>query len=148
MASVVDPSGVPFKSRDELTLLATLIAGEARGETEIGQIACGWVVRNRVHSGEPKWFGTWWHGVMLKPYQFSCFNKDDPNRRRLLNPYKYFGDLVWTACYRSAAQVYFDLSKDPTFGADHYHTSAVNPKWADSSKITARIGNHIFYKLS
>lgn len=147
MLSVINPHNVPFRKRDELTLLATLVAGEARGETEIGQVATAWVARNRVISREKKWFGDWWQGVILKPYQFSCFNRNDPNRHRLLDPYRYFGGHVWTACYRSAAAVYFDFREDPTFGADHYHTVRVNPSWADASKVTTQIGAHIFYRL-
>jgi len=34
-----------------------------------------------------------------------------------------------------------------TRGANHYHTVAVEPQWAKPERITARIGNHIFYRL-
>ena len=36
---------------------------------------------------------------------------------------------------------------DNTNGADHYHTTNVNPNWANKNKITKQLGDHIFYKL-
>jgi len=37
--------------------------------------------------------------------------------------------------------------KDVTNGADHYHADYVNPRWAKRSKMTSKIGRHIFYDL-
>ena len=31
--------------------------------------------------------------------------------------------------------------------ANHYHTTAVHPAWADPTKIIAREGAHVFYVL-
>jgi len=147
MNTVPDPQARPFEGLDELTLLATLVAGEARGEPYEGKVAVAWVARNRVLSGQDLWFGRGWHGVILKPWQFSCFNAKDPNRLKLANPYRGFGEQVWRACYRAAAGVYFGFEGDPTHGADHYHTEAVDPSWKDPDKETCKISRHIFYKL-
>jgi spore germination cell wall hydrolase CwlJ-like protein len=65
------------KDRD---ILARTLWGEARGEGLAGQIAVAWTIRNRVNDGKAKsWWGEGYAGVCLKPYQFSCWNKNDPN---------------------------------------------------------------------
>ncbi|AZD06253.1 Cell wall hydrolase [Pseudomonas chlororaphis] len=65
------------KDRD---LLARTLWGEARGEGLAGQIAVAWTIRNRVNDGKAKsWWGEGYAGVCQAPYQFSCWNKNDPN---------------------------------------------------------------------
>lgn len=65
------------KDRD---LLAWTLWGEARSETLAGQIAVAWTIRSRVNDGKAKsWWGEGYAGVCQKPYQFSCWNKNDPN---------------------------------------------------------------------
>jgi len=39
------------------------------------------------------------------------------------------------------------MKQEVTGGANHYHATYVKPYWADESKKTVQIGNHIFYKL-
>ena len=68
---------VTEKDRD---ILARTLWGEARGESLAGQIAVAWTIRNRVNDGKAKsWWGEGYAGVCQKPYQFSCWNKSDPN---------------------------------------------------------------------
>ena len=65
------------KDRD---ILARTLWGEAWGESLAGQIAVAWTIRNRVNDGKDKsWWGEGYGGVCQKPYQFSCWNKSDPN---------------------------------------------------------------------
>lgn len=65
------------KDRD---ILARTLWGEARGEGLAGQIAVAWTIRNRVNDGKAKsWWGEGYAGVCQAPYQFSCWNKNDPN---------------------------------------------------------------------
>lgn len=131
---------------DDLLALAATIWGEARGEPELGQIAVGWVVRNRA--ADPGWWGDGVLAVCLAPRQFTCWwddqaervsmvDEDDPRFRRclaiaarLINPQDMPGSIA-----------------DPTHGADHYHARGVTPAWADGRRPTARIGRHIFYRL-
>ncbi|MFW0755465.1 cell wall hydrolase [Pseudomonas sp. H11T01] len=69
--------------RDPDILVRTLW-GEARGEGLAGRIAVGWTIRNRVNDGKAKsWWGEGYAGVCLKVWQFSCWNKNDPNFRCL-----------------------------------------------------------------
>ncbi|VVO24210.1 hypothetical protein PS723_04459 [Pseudomonas fluorescens] len=68
---------VTEKNRD---ILARTLWGEARGEGLAGQIAVAWTIRNRVNDGKAKsWWGEGYAGVCLKAWQFSCWNKNDPN---------------------------------------------------------------------
>ena len=65
------------KDRD---ILARTLWGEARGEGFDGQIAVAWTIRNRVFDGKAKsWWGEGYAEVCLKPWQFSCWNQNDPN---------------------------------------------------------------------
>ena len=83
----------------DFEIMAKTIYGEARGETREGQIAVACVIFNRFRSG--KWFSAkTLAGVCLKPLQFSCWNKSDPNSQILANlPY-------------SASSRYFDVIKE------------------------------------
>jgi len=119
------------------------IYGEARGESLEGMIAVGWVIRNRATIGG--WWGNTIKDVCYKPYQFSCWNENDPNFNILQSlALSNKGALM---CLGVAAAVLNEIEPDPTKGATHYHTKQVKPKWASQiDKITATIGNHIFYK--
>ncbi|ROM79306.1 hypothetical protein BK654_08030 [Pseudomonas brassicacearum] len=67
---------VSEKDRD---ILARTLWGEAPGESLAGQIAVAWTIRNRVEDDKAKlWWGEGYAGVCLKPYQFICWNQNDP----------------------------------------------------------------------
>ena len=70
----------PRVDLEDADILARTIMGEARGESTEGQIAVAWAILNRARSG--MWFGCGGdiHAVCVKPYQFSCWNDDDPSR--------------------------------------------------------------------
>jgi len=62
--------------------MARTLWGEARGESEEGQVAVGHVIKNRVE--KKTWYGKTIKDVCLKKWQFSCWNENDPNRIRFL----------------------------------------------------------------
>ena len=68
-------------SQKDIAVMAKTIWGEARGEHYEGQVAVGWVIRNRCETGG--WFGNSIREVCLKPYQFSCWNNDDCNKAQI-----------------------------------------------------------------
>lgn len=125
---------------NDMEIMAKTIYGEARGETEEGQIAVACCIFNRFKS--KKWFSAKTiAGVCQKPWQFSCWNKSDPNSQKIANlPYsaysKYF-DIIKKA-----------LEKDITNGATHYYAPALVkcPKWAEGKTPCAEIGHHLFFK--
>lgn len=76
----------------ELVLLALCIWREAQNQSRAGMIGVGSVILNRVK--HPGWWGTTIVEVVLKKYQFSSFNKNDPNSSKM--PLE--GDSVWQTC--------------------------------------------------
>lgn len=135
-----------LKALPDLDLLQCLIYGEGRGERIEGQIGIACVVRNRALN--PNWWGKTWQEVMLKPYQFSCFNEDDPNLEKIKTRWRLRRvDNAWRLARWVAGGVLFDWVPDITYGANHYHSNRVKPDWADPLKVTVGLDRHLFYKL-
>ncbi|MEO0411840.1 MAG: cell wall hydrolase [Pseudomonadota bacterium] len=122
--------------------LARTMWGEARGEGIQGMQAVANVVMNRVNAG--RWFSGTVSQVVKKPFQFSVWNEGDPNLPLMKAVDER--DNAFLTAVEIAARAMRGTLEDITGGATHYHTVSVNPPWADTSKITARIGKHIFYK--
>jgi N-acetylmuramoyl-L-alanine amidase len=137
------------KEHLEIEILAKTLYGEARGEGLIGLEAVANTIMNRVKVAKEKGGKFWWGGdvisVCTKPYQFSCWNKKDPNREKLekLNS----KDKIFAACLRIARKAVAGILKDNTEGSTHYHTKAIEPFWAKNQIPDAEIGEHLFYKL-
>lgn len=144
----------------DLDILARTIFGEARGESVKGKIAVAWVVKNRADAAV-KWLknntGKERHplfgngsliGACRAPFQFSCWNPNDPNY-----PLIEFKDCrsMWQqtgypACLHAALSVIIGRDLDPTKGSLHYHDGRMSPpKWADGLDPVVVIGNHKFY---
>lgn len=137
------------KDRD---ILARTLWAEARGEGLNGQIAVAWTIRNRVevdlhNDGKPDWWGEGYTSVCLKPWQFSCWNKNDPNYAYLSGAKAIpFRELAQA---RIAADLVIDGKQpDPTGGATHYYATTMPkaPAWAAKAKQTLKLGHHIFCK--
>lgn len=123
-----------------MDVMAMTVWGEARGEGKAGQIAVAWTIRNRVEKGG--WWGRTIKQVCLMPWQFSCWNHNDPNREKMLalnakelKPLKEICALVLAGA-----------EEDKTEGATHYHAKTLDPPfWVKGDGFT--LGNHIFYRL-
>jgi spore germination cell wall hydrolase CwlJ-like protein len=133
------------KDRD---ILARTLWGEALGESLAGQIAVAWTIRNRVNDGKAKsWWGEGYTGVCQKPYQFSCWNKNDPNFIYLSGakpiPFREFAQAQV-----AADLVMFGKEPDPTDGATHYYATTMSkaPGWSAKAKQTLKLGHHVFFK--
>lgn len=124
--------------------LSQVLYYEARGEGRIGEKAVAEVVFHRMSAGN---FG---HSICAVVYegsghpgcQFSFTCNGDLDRPR--------DNLAWMKSERLAAQILTGESPlhNLTGGATHYHATWVNPFWAPTLKMTAQIGNHIFYRAS
>ena len=136
---------VTEKDRD---VLARTLWGESRGEGPAGMIAVAWSIRNRVNDGkERSWWGEGYTGVCQKAWQFSCWNKNDPNYPFLSGARAIpFRELA--QCRIAADQVINGKVADPTGGATHYYATTMPkpPNWAVGAKQTLKLGNHIFFK--
>lgn len=126
----------------ELTLLTMCVYGEARSEPYEGKLAIAYVVINRAAEGG--WYGDTIRDVLLKPYQFTCFDPRDPNYKKLFNPKKN----LWNQCFKAAWNAYSSLNLDPTEGANHYCRTELSPPWIRAMQERGVIGNHKFFLYS
>lgn len=129
--------------------MARTIWGEARGEPLRGKEAVACVILNRLAASRARAGGMWWGNTIVqicrKPYQFSCWNANDPNYRKLLKVDAR--DRAFATCLRISRRAVAGLLQDVTNGATHYHTSAVSPSWSRGQDTVAQIGSHLFYTL-
>ena len=119
--------------------LATALYFEARGESLHGQAAVAEVILNRVETSA---YPNSICGVVNQAgkggcqFSFACDGKPET-----------IGDpRAWDVAARIARAMLDGAPRELTQGATHFHTPAVNPKWARSFAKTARIGSHIFYR--
>ena len=142
------PNAQEYLRELEVDVLARTIFGEARSEGAIGMEAVACVVLNRVAIAQ-EMGGYWWGNSIIqvcqKPYQFSCWNKGDPNLPRIQSVSA--DDLKFATALRIARRAVIGALRDITDGADHYHADYVSPYWAEGQKPVTTIGRHIFYKL-
>ena len=134
---------------DELEIFTKTLYGEARGESLAGIEAVANVILNR-HKMAMHHQCTWWgktlSEICLKPQQFSCWNKTDPNFKLLQQDLS--DDKVYQICKRIALRALHGNLIDNTHGATHYHNIRINPYWARGIVPSAHIGNHLFYVLN
>ncbi len=126
---------------EEIHCLAKNIYFEARSEPDLGKLAVGHVVLNRVD--DPR-FPTSVCGVVEQGgekvrnrCQFSWWCDGLSDEPRNLRAWEYSQAL--------ARSVYWGYSVDPTSGALWYHAEYVQPRWSKSLNRGPKIGRHIFY---
>lgn len=140
-----------YSENDTIEVLARTLYGEARGEyTHIegglaSLISVGNVVINRLKA--QSWFGKTIVEVCHKPFQFSCWNEADPNRKLLMQ--ETISDPIMNICRQVAEGVTYDEWPDLTQGSDHYHAVYLPaiPDWAKGQSPKLRLARHFFYKL-
>lgn len=139
-------------------LRAAVIWGESRGEIFEAKLGVAWVIENRVTA--QTFYGKTHRDVILKKqfgtgggkFQFSCFNCNDVNLRKMRDVLCYDSWQVWLECYRVGQYVMKKEIKDPTLGATLYHSikdKKKQPYWTRRPKqvvFTVKIGNLYFYR--
>ena len=126
---------------EDLDTFARTIYGEARGESLDGQIAVAWTILNRVRA--KSWYGDTITEVCRKPWQYSCWNHDDPNLATLTAV--SLNNQSFQRCMYAALAVGLQIVPDPTSRSMHYHVLSVSPSWAEGKSPVCTIGNHKFY---
>jgi spore germination cell wall hydrolase CwlJ-like protein len=138
----------PLRERDYIALT---IYGECRGESTVGKMAVASVLRNRLALG--RW-GTTYERVCLAPSQFSCWNRDDPNRAVLdrladqLRDGVILSDPALRECAWIADGLLASAFASPVHGATHYYARSMTtpPTWANPPAVLeAVVGNHLFF---
>ena len=129
----------------DMDTLARTIWGESRGESWLGKVAVAHVILNRVKTPKRRrWWGDTIHDVCTYPMQFSTWNQDDINRPKMER--LTFDDETFRECLAAASAAVHGLEPDPTEKSTHYHTRAVEPRWARGKEPVAVIGVHLFYR--
>jgi N-acetylmuramoyl-L-alanine amidase len=125
-----------------LMLLALCVWREARGEVADAKLGVAWSIMNRAKN--PGWWGSTLAEVVLKPYQYSSFNHNDPNATK----WPPERDNSWLASCDAAQNAFSAAQADLTGGATHYFDKSLDanpPAWAAEMKHTCDIGNLHFY---
>ncbi len=117
-------------SSNDVTLLAMVINGEARGESYEGQVAVGAVVLNRVrHSSFPNTIA----GVIYQKGAFTAVDDGQINK------------AIQQSCFNAAKDALNGW--DPSGGAIYYYNPATaTSSWIWSRPVIKRIGKHVFCK--
>lgn len=149
----IHPAGMSLASdgaENEKSIIDTLartVWGEARGESVRGKEAVAATVINRVALARSRG-GHWWGNTVAQvcrtPWQYSCWNENDPNRAKLLAVNRQ--DRNFETCLRIARRAVRGRLQDPTDGATHYHHIDLNPWWSLGAIPCAEIGHHLFYR--
>ena len=108
-------------SPDPIDILARTIWGEARGDGRVGMEAVASVVLNRV--ADPGWWGRDIVSVCQTPWQFSCWNKNNPNREKLLAVTG--SDHSFTTALAVADAAVTGTLADTTGGATSYYAESI-----------------------
>ena len=134
----------------DLVLLAITVWGEARGESDKGKLAVAWVICNRMRRQ-----GSRISHIVLKPWQFSFWNTEDPSRWKIsdIDPMS----ATWLGCEAAARGALYMSQPDPTNGAEFYmnvdlvrrqHGGTLPKWWATDTSPNGevKIGEHTFRK--
>ena len=143
-----------FRTDSERVLLARMLYGEARNCSNTEKVAIAYTAVNRAHD-KKAWNGKTVKGAILKPWQYSCFNHNDPNRKQLKNPEAYSPKAFYT-CLKIAKGVLSEKFRDPAKATHYYNPAAVKnkPNWAYTTKKIGRIrteagkSKHVYYRES
>lgn len=137
-----------FNAELAVDVLARTLWGEARGEGTKGMEAVACVVQNRVAAAKAR-KGFWWGNdiiaVCQKPFQFSCWNGNDPQRPKVVAVTAR--NIHFATAIRVARRCVYGGIADITGGATHYHTLDIMPHWTRGVQPVAIIGHHMFYRL-
>ena len=131
-----------FSDDSDEVILARMLYGEARNCSREEQIAVGYVALNRQARGR---YGRTLRGVILRPSQFSCFNRNDPNRNVIMNP----DTRAFESFVETARGILSREYQDNTQCATHYfNPRSANPSWAQDMTRIGRINGsrHEFYR--
>ena len=136
-------------------MAALTIWREARGESQQARNGVYHVILNRAAQSPKEGWPPQVHAVCTQPWQFSSFNKGDPNS--VLWPLEK-GAADWKAWEEIGQLVDSPLLADPTSGANFYHDVSIEPpfkQWLGPdatiddlmAKHTTDIGKLRFYCL-
>ena len=108
---------------------------EARDQEDFGQRAVASVILRRTEIPH-RWGNRACDTVVPIQFSFMTSRYDYPPIKDM---------KAWEKAVRFAAQALLEGPMRELRGADHYHTTAVSPKWAPEMIRVRLIDDHIFY---
>lgn len=151
----INPEKLSFR---DVEILARTLYGETASESRMGQVAVGWVIRNRAEidlggDEKPDWWGEGIAGVCLAKNQFSCWRMVSEAERRWSRRIATVEGRGLEKCLGVALDVLLGNEPDPTYGATHYFADYIAaPRWSFDKAgkpltPTAKYGVHQFYRI-
>ena len=134
---------------EDLIIASKTVYGESRGETQQGKFAVAHVLMNRWKNQRGQWVkDDTLAKTCLRPWQFSCWNSNDPNLPKLQEV--DLNDKLFRECMIAVLKAYNEPDKDPTWGSHHYITTRLLNKgfpksWGARKEPVVRIGVHSFF---
>jgi spore germination cell wall hydrolase CwlJ-like protein len=129
--------------------MALTMWGEARNGGEEAMRAVGHVIDNRRRANTHGKYAT---ETVSAAWQFSAWNRNDPNYPAMMNIDKLRPEsqdhAMWITARRVADEILSGASADPTGGALFYHTAAVSPRWSSGLAPIRVIGAHLFFRTA
>ena len=130
----------PYTDLSQQDLLALCVWRESDDQPYDCMRGVAHVVVNRV--AHPGWWGVDVRSIVLKPWQFSSFNHDDPGERR----WPEDDNQQWLEA-QTAARLAIGGDDDPTLGASSYYDVSIQPpSWTASMVFTMQLGKIRFYR--
>lgn len=155
LAAIVTAQSDQFKSvnvpldEKEVYCLTRNAYYEAKGDSQMSQVAVTHVVLNRMRSGK---YPTDACNVV--------YQRNNNNNKHTVCQFSWYCDKSlmtrrvdeksWAeslAAVHKALSIYYQRGVDVTEGSTFYHANYVNPGWRHLQKVTS-IGSHIYYKES
>jgi hypothetical protein len=123
-----DPT-VPFDQQPEDILLTMCLFGEALNQGESARRGVLNAAKNRLIHWRPEYGERTWHGVLLKPWAFSCFMQ---LQQKLLYPLEHETVESWEGCYNLAQDMLNGLIQDNIERSTFYYDKSMDqnpPSW-------------------
>jgi len=128
---------------NDIDTLARTLYGEARGEPYKGKLLVAYVILNRWRTGYRNKETI--AQVCQDPWQFSCWNKNDPNLFKLQAV--DMADKVFRECYKAALEAIDSVNELPLTTRHYYATSMPSPPfWAAGHEPVREHGRHRFFE--
>ncbi len=125
-------------------ILARTAWGECRGGGAEGMTSILNVIMNRA--AKPAWYGRTPREICLKPWQFSCWDTNDPNYPKLLAV--TIADGAYMTALELAGKALRGELADITNGSLYYFAKSMTkwPVWAIGKTPVADIAGQLFFK--
>lgn len=130
-------------SEHDIDILARTLYGEARGEDDKGKRLVAHVILNRYKTKYRK--KTTIADVCQDKWQFSCWNRGDPNLDQLLRI--DLADKTYRKCFKAALDAVDGVPVlSPT--TRHYYATSMPkpPTWAVGREPVMVYGRHLFFE--